>query len=331
MRKSAQTGHDFGLVKIGITWGDVARRVAKLQTGNPFDLVCFDSVETAWPGQVEHRMHRTHADAMQQPEWIRCTHEDLAALVHEAKNAARQIEEQKALEHTFLMQASNGRTRRATSEERDIHYGCRKVFKHLVPARLRRDAAECRLKAATGLSFGIPGIVSVKYVNATHRFNRATASLRFPKLAAECSVERMSRDFRWRNVWRPSHFPEERLTAYEQLAASEAATIDALSQNNGPVGWTARTPELERWHLEFLESTKAVHRLSADLAELQTKLVVRLGEDEALESVCSFRRQPSPLIDRRLFFERYPHEASECSDPVEPTLRKFVYTSRSYL
>ena len=51
MRKSPRAGQDFGLAKIGITWGDVHRRVAKLQTGNPFDLVRFDSVETTWPRQ----------------------------------------------------------------------------------------------------------------------------------------------------------------------------------------------------------------------------------------------------------------------------------------
>ena len=75
----------------------------------------------------------------------------------------------------------------------------------------------------------------------------------------------------------------------------------------------------------------AIDRLSADLAELRTRLIVQLGQDEALESVCSFRREPCTRLDRRIFCQRFPSEAQECSDPVEPTLRKFVYTSRSYL
>ena len=50
------------------------------------------------------------------------------------------------------------------------------------------------------------------------------------------------------------------------------------------------------------------------LAELQTKLVVQLGEYEALESVCSFQRLLCSRIDRRVFSHRYPDEASECSD-----------------
>ena len=76
-------------------------------------------------------MHRTHADEMQQPEWIRCTDEGLTLLVQEARDIARQIEEQKAREHAVLIQPSNGRTRRATSEERDIHYECRRSVKNL--------------------------------------------------------------------------------------------------------------------------------------------------------------------------------------------------------
>ena len=71
----------FGLVKIGITSGDVADRVATLQTGNPYDLRCIDSIETAWPGEVEHFMHRAHAPDMQQNEWLRWNPDGLPALV----------------------------------------------------------------------------------------------------------------------------------------------------------------------------------------------------------------------------------------------------------
>ena len=101
-------------MKIGITWGDVLQRVAKLQTGNPYDIVCFDSFDTRWPRQVEHFMHRTNADDMQQREWLRCSRQDLERLVSRAKEAARQIEDRKSKELPLLTELSNGLTRRAT-------------------------------------------------------------------------------------------------------------------------------------------------------------------------------------------------------------------------
>src|SRR5882762_2819507 len=87
MKKPADPEYDFGVVKIGITWGDVLQRVARLQTGNPYDLFCFDSLETPWPREIEHFMHRTRAADMQKPEWLRCSRNDLRTLVDSAREA----------------------------------------------------------------------------------------------------------------------------------------------------------------------------------------------------------------------------------------------------
>ena len=188
MRKHADPEHDFGLVKIGITSGDLLRRVAQLQTGNPYDLLCFDSFDTKWPRQVEHYMHRRHADDMQQPEWLRCRRQELEALVGEARAAARKIEQRKEKELQFLSCKSNGLTRRATLAEFDLHHQCRRILKELVPAALRRTAAECRLKAATGETLDIPGIITVRYIPATICFSARLAEARFPELARRCLV-----------------------------------------------------------------------------------------------------------------------------------------------
>jgi Meiotically up-regulated gene 113 len=331
MRKPADSGHDFGLVKIGVTWGDVLHRVAKLQTGNPFDLVCFDSFETPWPRQVEHFLHRTHAVDMQQPEWLKCSRDDLDLLVRRAKDAARQIEERKLKELPFLTQQSNGQTRRATSAEFDVHAKCRKVLKELVPAQLRLTAADSRLKAATGGTLGIPGIVTVKYVPATIRFSARLAAARFPELAAQCTTPRVGGIFRWRKVPRPFHFPAENRTVLEQVQAAKTAADNVLLANGRPTGWMQRTAELENWHQEFLQATRDVHRLEADLAVLRTDLILGIGEYEALDPVCSFKRDVISKIDRPAFCENYRDEAEQCAEYVAPKLRKNVYTSRSYL
>ena len=89
MHDPASPDRDFGQVKVGITTGDVARRIAQLQTGNPWELRCVDYFETPCAREVEHFVHRTHAEAMQHLEWLRCSRNDVRALVDEAKQAAR--------------------------------------------------------------------------------------------------------------------------------------------------------------------------------------------------------------------------------------------------
>ena len=41
MEEPHDVTNDFVLVKIGITKGDVSRRIATLQTGNPYNLLSF--------------------------------------------------------------------------------------------------------------------------------------------------------------------------------------------------------------------------------------------------------------------------------------------------
>ena len=331
MRESPDSDRDFGLVKIGITRGDVLRRVASLQTGNPYDLLCIESFETPWPREVEHFMHRTHAADMQQTEWLRCGRDDLRNLVAEAREAARQIEERKSKEQDYISRPSNGQVRRATVEEFQFHVDARKVMKELVPARLRLTIAENRLKAATGATLGIPGIVRVKHVPATFRFSTRLAETRFPELALNCREDTISGAFRWRKVPKPFHFIADNQATIAAELAARTALDDVLERNVSLTGWIDRTRETEQWHDDFLQATRAVHNLGAELAVLQTELTVRLGDYDALDGVCSFKRCSVSKLDRVAFRRRFPEESERCARQVAPRLRKYVYPTRSYV
>ena len=133
MSDPREVATDFGLVKVGITQGDVAGRIAGLQTGNPYDLLCFDAFETPCANEVEHFMHRVHASEMHKNEWLIWPRNGLAGLVIEAKDAARRIEERRRREHDCATRISNGKSRRATPAEWRLYLDGRKLFKELVP------------------------------------------------------------------------------------------------------------------------------------------------------------------------------------------------------
>ena len=213
MSDPREVGTDFGLVKVGITRGDVAGRISGLQTGNPYDLFCVEAFETPWANEVEHFMHRVHASEMHKNEWLICPRNGLDALVAEAKGAARRIEERKRREQDSASRISNGKSRRATPSGETPPPRRQKAIQRTDTLRTAVEAAENLLKASTGVTYGISGIVGVKYVPATLRFSEAVARSRFPSVVSECIAQRPSSLFRWRGVPTPRKFPYQNAEA----------------------------------------------------------------------------------------------------------------------
>ena len=338
MKERFDIEHDLVPVKIGITGGDVARRITTLQTGNPCNLSCFGSFKTPWTREVEHFMHRTHE--MLQNEWLLWRRDDLQTLVDQAKEAERRIDERKRKEQTYIALILGGHERPAPPEVVSLHREAQELMKRIIPERLRRETAENKLKAATGATVGIPGIVRVKYLPATIRFSASLAGAqlielasKFPERAAECFSDKASGGFRWRGRPTRPDLAEEFSTALLAKNAAKASADEFLKSNVSLTDWGGRTPAMQGWHDDFLGATRTTHKLAAELAELQTELTARLAENgaNAFIGVCSFKRCSVRKLQRSMFCRNFPEESIRCAAPVAPQLRKQVYTTRSYL
>jgi hypothetical protein len=328
----ADPSRDFGFVKVGVTDGDVLARLGQLQTGNPFVLRQVHSIHTPCAFEVEHFLHRTHAHDMKYGEWVRCSSEGLFGLVEEAAQIAHRFEERKAKERALMLRPSNGKERRPDQVEIQLHRAVRGLFKEQVPARLRRKAAKYRLMEATQQTCGIEGIIRVAYVPATIRFSASVAAAKFPQQFAHCSTDMIGGIFRWRKVAQPSHFVTENIAARNAVAAAKASadTVLTTTAHAHLERWTQRTAELERLHDCYLEETQKVIRLQADVAEIQTDLTIRLGEYDAVDPICSYKRGPQMRFDLGTFCQTYPTESAQCALPLQARLRKHVFRSRSY-
>ena len=331
MHESSQPSHDFGFVKVGITDGDVAARIASLQTGNPHELRCVRSFETSCAREVEHYIHRTHATEMHNREWLACHTAAISALFEEAQVAARRFEDRKAQVDAVRDRESNGRTRRADLGEMALHREVRNLKKVLVPATLRLIAAENQLRMATGRTYGIRGIVRVKKTKETDRFSLAVAEIKFPELTSRCRVPEVGGHFHWRRMPMPSHFVTENLLAKEAVAKARESVDTVLTENAHLEGWIEPTAEMKRLHDAFLRETEEVNDLEAHLADFESEFTVRLGDFDELDPVCSFKRHQTQEVDVAAFRKTYPKEAAECTETVAPQIRKHVYPTRSYL
>jgi hypothetical protein len=330
MQDAADVGYDFGLIKVGITDGDVAARIAQLQTGNPHGLLCLGRFDTPCASQVEHFIHRTHAAQMHHREWLRCARQDVGRLIEEAQAAACRFEERKRKEDAIVSRVTNGLIRRGDREEIKRHREVRILKYQLIPAQLRLAIAKHQLQAATGATNGIEGVVRVKYVAATIQFSPERAQLLFPTLASRCTVEKLIGSFRWRKMPQKSRFVAENHAAKQAAALAESCARQVLDTNTRLDGWAPRTPQIERLHDDFLQATQLVSRLDAELADRKTELTIRMGECEAIDPICSFKRAACSEVDSAMFCRMYPEEAAQCAAPVAAKLRKLIYPTRSY-
>ena len=334
MHDAGRPDFDFGLVKVGITFGDVAARVASLQTGNPYDLRSIASIETPWAVEVEHLMHRTHARDMFRNEWMRCRRDSLSILVGEAQATASRIAFRNSKALHYSQMASNGQVRPATAEDRRLHRDAQELIARLVPSRLRLETTGNRLKAATGTTCGIVGIIRVILVPVQPRFSAALAESRFPSLTSQCMVEKIVGAFRWTGVARRSDLKAESTLAREALKdATRAAKDLAASKISRLDGWMERSSIFEQWHEDFLQATQAVKRLEGELTDIQSEMTIRLEGCQAIEGVCHFKRESIPKFDGRSFRQRFPRESAQClEEPCAGSgIRKSIYPARSYL
>ncbi len=331
MDDPASPARDFGLVKIGVTDGDVPDRVAELQTGNPFELRCHDFVETSCAREVEHLMHRKHAMAMKHREWIRCSRQRISELIADATDAAKRFERRAVRIRELIERLSNGKERAATQQELELHRSARDLHERLVPMRLKRDATASSIRASTGSTRGVPGIVRAERFEPADRFDPKIAERDFPELSKVFRITKIDGDFNWLDVCQRSHFADLHQAAAQAKVLEQEVEQAAVSAGDGLTGWIARSSELERHHETYLDATQVISQLEGELFDLKSELILLMGESDGLRSVCRYKRTERSLIDTESFSNAHPKEAAQCRVPQRVQIRKHIYLCRSYL
>jgi hypothetical protein len=78
---------DNGRYKIGITKGDVDKRIKSLQTGNPNEIYLVDKNDSENYKRIEGMLHRKFHTNRKRGEWFKLTLDDVMSFKGEAKKA----------------------------------------------------------------------------------------------------------------------------------------------------------------------------------------------------------------------------------------------------
>ena len=328
----ATPSRDFGLIKVGITKNDVERRIEQLQTGNPYQIRCEASFPTPVARQVEHWVHRTNASRVAQLEWLRVPRHEIPDLVVAAQLEAERLAHIAEAKARWSQQASNGETCPASAEETRLHEEIQDVLSRFYPVKLRLRSTMASIALNVGSVCRVPGVLRVRVLPASRRFDSQEAIARFPDLTANHTVETVGGRFRWRQVphigspsWSQLRMDIEHLEKRQrELDAAILANPNQLSQEG------RRTDDLANLHDAYLLLKQQEARVEVDKDDLQAQMIKLMEDSEAITDVCSFPRSAKSLLNRNSFCEAYPREAAACCSERVAHVHRRIYASRSY-
>jgi hypothetical protein len=326
----ADRERDFGLVKVGITRGAVERRIASLQTGNPYQIRCEATITSPQGRAVESWIHRTR-DA-KHLEWLRLPRTEIGVLVEEAKRESDRLVMIAEAEARWKTVPSNGRMRQPSLKEREVHREMQRLAEEAWPTAFQLSITLDRIALLAGKVWHIPGVVQVRRREAFKKFKEKLAKERFPDLVGQHTSERVQGRFypqslpnRATRLWAALRADAESLEGQCQELNCE---ILAEPERVAPEG--ARTGALAELHDRFLELISKKARLEIDKQELKARAVQMTEDWDGIEGLWTHKRTRRSKFDGKAFRTAHRDAAAACALAGEPFIQRHVFFSRSY-
>lgn len=317
----------FPFVKVGITRHKIEDRINSLKTGNPFEIVEFDSFHSEAASLIEQHVHRRYADRRVHLEWLQFSESELHDLFREALSYNDQLSTQVEAIRRLRERPSNGVTRPATEEELAKAAEMLPVLRESVACSQRLKNLKVKLQVMTGGTGGIPGVTRLVETKGSVRFDRKGVESDHPELYARYLSEEIC-DSQFRFVGKPriTDFPElneERKGLALSLPELSVETVDfdALVE---------RSADVEAVHEAYLLALAADEDLKRQLQLFEFEFCLAAGQDEGIESVCRFTRKLERKFERERFDEEQPELAQQYSREYPSSLRFSVFKGRDY-
>lgn len=332
----ADPARDFGLVKVGFTTSDVEKRIAQLQTGNPYQIRCEFSFPSPVARHVENWLHRSSATRGYQLEWLKLVRSDIPGLVEAAKRESERFASIADAMMRWVKSESNGRERQPSAQEQRLHdLARREVLPKLSLARARLENTRISIALKAGKVLRIPGIVKTSRIPASRRFNRNIVLDKFRTLAADHVAQEVRGAFSWRGVRNDGSSNWTSLRTERACRKTKRHELDELNTAmlyawDGAQPEGERTNDLARLHDEYLKLIEQEARLALDAQDIRAQMTQAIEDCEIITGVCSFRRSLARVLDSMSFREAHEKEAAECFSACNASIRREIYLSRSY-
>ena len=319
--------YEFPYVKVGITEGAVPRRIDQLQTGNPFEIVAWDSFASEAAQLVERHIHHTYAQRRVRLEWLHFEESELAALVLAARSYSDEVSQKAEAVRNFDLRASNGAIIESTVETRALHSEIVDLLGAQVRTKARFDTVEVTLKHLTGVSGGIDGVTEVSVTNGGRSFSARDFAKAHPAIHQSfCTKEELGCSFGFVGKPRITVYPEEN----EALKAAKDALVNVDVDAVERARKETRSKNVENMHLEYLQLKAALAEIRGDLVRYELELRHTCGENAGIADICKYVRETKSKFDEEAFSKAHPDLWAEFHVDRPRQRRVKVLASRDY-
>lgn len=315
----------FTHYKIGITDGTVQDRINQLQTGNPFEIVEYDSFHSQAAQLIERQLHKQWAQERVRLEWFKLSKDQLETIIQEAREYEQQIGEKAVRVRDFDQHPSNGHLLAPSDSIVELHASAQALLAEQVQNKLRLDHLENQLRSITGITAGIEGVTQVSSTRPGARFQAKEFRETYGDIYQRyLTVDRLVCGFQFEGKPRVTSYPE----LHEAVKESKEAVPELTSEFSEEA--IARTSDAASLHDRYLKETEEAARIKSELVLLQLELRDLCGENEGIEGVCHYRREITQDLDRDALQRAHPEEYESCVREVQSKPRFKIMESRAY-
>lgn len=334
-----QTGQISPYVKIGLVRNEkqTSTRIAEHQTGNPREIIDFQTIQVPFVEDLETRLHYLYGHRWISGEWFILNDTEIKEVIKVAKHYVKRQTKLFPVHCSVLelaLQLSNGRMRPLDRKTQQVYSAYTAVKSELMIREGFVELNDTLLKQAMGQYFGIEGVITIQEKNSNPTFDKAAF------LAADPSHMQLFNQYLENKLgegikgsWSIHHGlklqnidPE----LHTQLKQLQPVKIDIKTLKKKPKG---RNSEIEKLHYDLIMHKAHLSRLEWELFELEQELKVLTAEFEGIEGVCTWKRCPKAdksEINMMAFKAAHPDHYERFLKPGKVSGAMIVMPYRAY-
>ena len=300
-------------VKIGIVRDEreASARVREHQTGNPREVVSIHEFKAPMVEALETQLHHRFSQYWTSGEWFHMDQRFVNEVLVPEINTL--IQEQTQVFDCFVDKArvksmeSNGITRNPTAIELREFEALKQAEAVYALAKLDRDIADLRLRNMVGLSGGLDGVLTLVSRRLSPSFDKTLFRESHPDLwdtYQATTVSKPKGTLRFSSRVALTKLAPEKVALKKSLSAIGPAFTPAQASNEVAF----RNDEIIDLHDAFIRSLGPLARAEWRVESLKALFASRLGTDEAIANICTWKRKPiiKTEFDEKTFRVDYP-------------------------
>jgi len=292
-------------VKIGLTRDvrPVAERISDHKTGNPRDEYSEYDLHVPMVDHLEKYLHHYFAEQRISGEWFLMSTDEV---LNEAVPVAQKVAAEQAITKPGIsnmdllkVEASNGKTRKATPKEIALHEKYIEADKASKTAKAAMKILDSELRSMVGSANGIERVLILQQKTQSDVFDEdaflAELSVKQQKLCQKTSTTSNGNPSIKGKIGLKT-FDKDLDENVKVAAKGHASKFPLSNKKNLP---RAIDDKIKFTHMEFLRSKRAIKTLEWEMKQIEVLLANSLGSDEGIEGIISWQR--SKPIEETIF------------------------------